>query len=275
MNSCRVFIQELVWEQDPVGWKDRFDGFLALAAGCGLSVMPVLFDDCAFARSAPFLGKQAEPIPGRMMTSWTASPGHARVADRASWPALERYVADLLSTFGRDRRIVAWDLYNEPGNEGMGEQSRPLLEATFDWAEAARPDQPLTAGLWNLSDAFARLNRVHLDRSDVISFHTYSDLPATLAIMARLKAQGRPALCTEWMARPLQSRIQTHLPMFHGHGVGCYLWGLVNGRTQTHIPWETIRQRVSADDWFHDLFRPDGTPYCPEELEVIRRETMR
>ena len=26
---------------------------------------------------------------------------------------------------------VVWDLYNEPGNSGMGEKSRPLLEAAF------------------------------------------------------------------------------------------------------------------------------------------------
>ena len=270
-NSCRVFIQELVWEHDPPGFRERFARFLNIAAENALSVMPVLFDDCAFSKKAPFLGRQDEPVPGRMMTSWTASPGHDRVRDRAAWPRLEGYVTDMVGAFAHDRRIVMWDLYNEPGNEGMGDGSLALVEAAFGWARAVRPEQPLTVGVWSQAESYSRLNATILRESDISSFHSYAGLADTQAIMDKLSAGGRPTVCTEWMARPLGSRVETHLAAFQQRGVGCYLWGFVNGRTQTHIPWEFVKQSGCTDEWFHDLFRGDGTPYRAEEMETLRR----
>ena len=69
------------------------------------------------------------------------------VTDRAEWPLLEQYVKDLVGTFARDRRVVVWDLYNEPGN-GMDARSQPLMEAAFAWAREIEPLQPLTTGAW-------------------------------------------------------------------------------------------------------------------------------
>jgi hypothetical protein len=77
-------------------------------------------------------------------------------------------------------------------------------------------------------------------------------------------------VCTEWMARPLGSRIATHLPVFRELGVDCYVWGLVNGRTQAHIPWEFIKERVGTAEGFHDLFHPDGRPYAEDEAALLR-----
>ena len=38
-----------------------------------------------------------------------------------------------------------WDLYNEPGNSGMGNRSLPLVEATFAWAREAKSARPRPA----------------------------------------------------------------------------------------------------------------------------------
>jgi hypothetical protein len=274
-NACRVFIQELVWEADPRGFEQRFDRFLGAAAEHGIGVMPTLFDDCAFNKREPFLGQQEEPLPGRMMTSWTASPGHARVLDRAAWPALQRYVEGVVRAFGRDPRVVMWDLYNEPGNEGMGDRSLPLVEQAFVWARRGGAEQPLTISVWNQSESFAALNAAMLEGSDVVSFHLYGPLADTEALMDKLQAHGRPVVCTEWMARPLGSRITTHLPVFRQRGVGCFVWGLVNGRTQTHIPWEFLKGKVDKTEWFHDLFHADGKPYAEDEIALLRRLSSR
>lgn len=271
-NSCRVFLQELVWEHDAEGFKERFSTFLRLAASVGLSVMPVLFDDCAFDKAPPCLGKQPEPVPGRMMTHWTASPGHARALDQAQWPLFARYVSDMLGSFGQDNRILLWDLYNEPGNEGMGDRALPLLQAAFDWARAAAPMQPLTAGVWNFGQEWQSLNDYQLAASDVLSFHSYGDLAEITTRLDELTrvAAGRPLYCTEWMARPLGSRIATHLPLFKERQVGCYLWGGVNGRTQTHLCWDIIKDQYHTEEWFHDLFHADGTPYDESEITLLR-----
>ncbi len=44
---------------------------MAIARERGLSVMPVLFDDCAFdAGRDPYLGKQDDPMPGTSNVRW-------------------------------------------------------------------------------------------------------------------------------------------------------------------------------------------------------------
>ena len=126
-NSLRVFLQYLVWKHDPEGLKQRIDQFLAISERHGIRVMLVPFCDCSFAGREPYLGKQDEPVPGMHNSGWVPIPGLERVVDRATWPGLERYIKDLVGRFGSDRRVLIWDLYNEPGNSRMGEIEFELL----------------------------------------------------------------------------------------------------------------------------------------------------
>jgi len=274
-NSCRVFVQYLVWKHEPGGLKNRLGKFLALADRHGLTVTLVLFDDCAFGdppQTEPYLGKQRDPIPGMIAPSWTPSPGLRAVTDRTAWPDLEKYVKDLVGSIGRDKRVLMWDLYNEPGNSGMGNRSLPLVEATFAWARAAGPSQPLTMGPWG---GPAEISRRQMELSDVISFHFYGNYDGLRNQIASYKKQLRPVINTEWMARLQGSRWETDLPLFKREAVGCYSWGLVNGRTQCQFAWYHKRGTPEPKVWFHDLFHADGRPYDAKELEAIRKTTAR
>ena len=70
--------------------------------------------------------------------------------------------------------MIVWDLYNEPGNSGMGNRSLPLVQAVFAWARDVDPRQPLTMGVWN--DALSDLNQVILSRSDIVTYHAYPNI---------------------------------------------------------------------------------------------------
>lgn len=271
-NSCRVFVQYIVWKQDPRAFRKRFQQFLEMADRHGLRVMPVLFDDCAFDRNRdPYPGKQDDPVPGMHNTRWVPSPGLKLVTDPAAWPDLERYIKDLVGTFRKDRRIVAWDLYNEPGNSGLGNRSLPLVEATFRWAREARPTQPLTAGVWG---APKEISERQMELSDVISFHFYGHADGLRARIADHQRHGRPVICTEWMARTMGSRVEKDLSIFKQAQVGCYNWGLVNGRTQCQFPWGSrAGSPPDPEVWFHDLLRPCGTPRYPAEAAALRKIT--
>lgn len=268
LNSCRVFLQYLVWEDDPEGFLARLDGFLRVADGHGLSTMLVLFDDCAFSGREPYLGPQDEAIPGVHNSGWVPSPGHARVVDRGTWPGLEAYMAAVVGRFGADHRVLLWDLYNEPGNAGMGDRSLPLLKAAFRWARAAEPRQPLTAGVWHPD--LRALNDVSLALSDVVTFHSYEDLASVERTVPALEQRGRPLICTEWMRRHRGSLFETHLPFFRRERIGCYFWGLVNGRTQTHLPWNSLAGAAEPPVWFHDLLSADGSAHLDDDLRLIR-----
>lgn len=271
-NTCRVFVQYLVWDHDPRGMFQRMEQFLEIANRHGISTMYTLFDDCAFAGKQPYLGKQDEPVPSIHNSGWTPSPGFEREVNKAFWPRLEEYVHSVVSCFAHDERVVAWDLFNEPGNSDMGNKSLALLTDSFRWARAENPDQPLTAGVWRRDTP--ELNKAMLENSDVISFHAYSNLDFLKGMAEELRLHAYPLLCTEWMARTLGNRWETDLPYLKQERIGCYCWGLVSGKTQTCFPWGTPQGAPEPEVWFHDLFYPDGRAYRPEEIEVIQAMTQ-
>ncbi len=265
MNAARVYLHDLLWEADPRGFIARIREFLRIAARHRIGIVFVLFDDCW--NSDPKLGPQEPPAPGVHNSRWFQSPGERAANDVLSWPRLRRYVQGVVGALRSDRRILMWDLYNEPGNSDRGSASLPLVKAAFEWARAARPNQPLTAGVW--AD-LPELNELQLAHSDVVTFHNYNGTEELMFHIRSLRKLGRPLVCTEWMARP-GSTVATHLPIFKKEGVGCMMWGLVSGKTQTIYPWRSPGGGPEPNPWFHDLFRPDGTPYDPGETELIRR----
>ncbi|MBN8885216.1 MAG: 1,4-beta-xylanase [Rudaea sp.] len=286
MNTMRVFLHDLLWQQDAAGFKQRIDRFLAIAAKHGIKPIFVLFDSCW--DPEPKLGAQHPPIPGVHNSGWVQSPGVA-LADPAQYPRLERYVKDIIGSFAKDERVLAWDVWNEPDNEGGGHyQAREpkgkdelvakLLPQVFAWARSAAPTQPLTSGVWHNDDWSdpAKLNpveRTQIEQSDVISFHSY-DWPEQFLVRVRqLEKYGRPLLCTEYMARGNGSTIDGVLPLAKKLDVGMVNWGFVDGKTQTIMPWDSWERPYTLRPptlWFHDLLRADGSPYRQREADILR-----
>ena len=112
-------------------------------------------------------------------------------------PRLKRFTQEVLDLYKDDERILMWDLYNEPGQFGIGETSLPLLEYVWDWAHEVRPSQPLTACLDGaIGDNIIALNKKN---SDIITFHTY-EADKLNPTIEELSKTGRPLMCTEYMA---------------------------------------------------------------------------
>jgi hypothetical protein len=273
-TSTRVFLQYIVWKNDPAAFKKNFRLFLDLALAHHISVMPVLFDDCAFGQPVeldPYLGKQRDIISGMILSNWTPSPGKKLGTDPAEAESLRRYVHDMLNTFGHDPRIILWDLFNEPMNEAkVG--TPDFLVRLFAWAREVSITQPLTIASW-FTPLDHPLNLVMIAYSDIITFHLYANKDDMAARIAEFKKQERPVVCTEWMARPAGSSYEQELPLFQSEKVAAYQWGLVNGRTQCQYPWwnKPGGGVDSTYGWFHDILHTDGTPYRQEEIDVIRK----
>lgn len=266
MNAMRVYLHNLAWESDPEGLKQRMREYLTIADELGIKTIFVLFDDCW--NNNPKTGPQPDPVPGVHNSGWVQAPGVGRVTDSTTWAPLKAYTQDILRSFGKDRRIMMWDLYNEPGNSGYLVSSMPLLKAVFRWAWEVRPSQPLTCATWNA--AYTELNAFQLASSDVITFHNYSDSANLHREILELQRHGRPILCSEYMARTNNSRFETCLPVLKQYGVGAINWGLVSGRSNTIFPWGSKEGSPEPKVWFHDIFRADGTPFSPEEVAFIR-----
>lgn len=285
LNSLRIFLHDLLWEHDRAGLLARLDRVLGIAGRHGLGVLPVFFDSCW--HPYPQWGPQRGVEPGVHNSLWLQSPGAVVLRDPSRFAALAGYVGGVIGHFRDDPRIQGWDLWNEPCNgggpaygsrdlEGKATLIAHLLPEVFRWARAARPSQPLTSGVWNGGDwgddrYLTPIQRVQLHASDVVSFHSYQKPAETLARIRSLGRFGRPLWCTEYMARPTGSTIPALAPLLQEHGVGAWQWGLVQGRSQTHLAWDTWKNPCPGEpaEWFHDLFRGDGTPYRAEEIAIL------
>ena len=271
MNVMRVYLHDLAWQEDPEGFKNRMNRYLAISTKNQIKTLFTIFDDCW--NPDPAIGKQPDPKAGIHNSGWVRSPSKTVHDDTTQWTYLEKYVKDVLTTFRNDDRVLMWDLYNEPGNSSYNETSMPLLKKVFEWAWAVRPSQPLTAATWYDNKDF---NTFQLANSDIITIHNYNDADNLEKELKEKAKLGRPIVCSEYMARPRNSRFQTHLPIFKKYNVGAINWGLVSGKSNTIYQWsKPIPDGSEPELWFHDIFRKDGTPYDKKETDFIKAITAK
>jgi len=286
LNTMRVFLHDLPWEQDPKGFKKRVEIFLQIADKHHIKPLFVLFDSCWDPN--PHLGKQHDPRPGIHNSGWVQSPGAKALEDSSQYPRLEAYVKGVVGAFAKDRRILGWDVWNEPDNTNQGSYGElepknkvalvlALLPKVFDWARETHPTQPLTSGVWkggwSSAEKLDPMEKIQIAMSDVISFHSYDKPEEFEKRIAWLQPYNRPILCTEYMARGNGSTFQGALPIARKYHVAAINWGLVAGKTQTYLPWDSWKQPYTdrePAEWFHEIFRTDGTPYRQDEVDFIR-----
>jgi hypothetical protein len=294
MNTRRVFLHDLLWQQDAIGFQKRINEFLTIAARHHIRPMFVLFDSCW--DPLPHLGPQHPPTPGIHNSGWVQSPGAKALADVNQYPRLKSYVEGVVQAFARDDRILAWDIWNEPGSDNAGSYPKEelpakdktarvtaLLPQVFAWAREANPTQPLTSGVWAVDNSpegadLGELQQIQLRESDIVTFHNYSWPEYFKRQIAWLKKNNRPVICTEYMARSVGSTFDTVLPIAKQEHVGAINWGFVAGKTQTYLPWDSWQHPYVLDQspvWFHEVLRPDGTPYRAAEVDQIRQLTGR
>ncbi|MDA3956718.1 cellulase family glycosylhydrolase [Oceanispirochaeta sp.] len=285
MNTMRVFLPYILWKEDSLALISRINLYLDIAAKQNIKTVFVLFDSVW--HPYPETGKQPEPLPGIHNSIWVQSPGLQFVMDPEEYSSLKDYVQGIMGHYSQDERVLFWDLMNEPDNGNIPRYNKMqpqfknqyiyrLLSLTFLWARESHPDQPLTAGVW--TDDWSRESsmpfvRLQLDASDIISFHVYDDLKGSKNRVDQLLPYNRPLICTEYMARTIGSTLIDIAPYFQKNHIGAIHWGLVSGRSQTIYPWDSWQNPFTEEPavWFHDILRPDGTPFDLRESKLFQK----
>ena len=272
-TTMRVFLSSVVWENDADGLKKRINQFLNISSKHNIKPMFVFFDDCWNPESS--YGKQPDPKPGIHNSGWVRDPSVSLREDPTKlFPILEKYVKDILTTFRDDKRVLLWDLYNEPGNSKHGITSLPLLKNVFKWAREVNPTQPLTSGIWYFGSN--ELNVFQVENSDIITYHNYSGVKDHQTEINYLKMFNRPLICTEYMARKHDSKFENIMPMLKRNHVGAINWGFVSGKTNTIFAWDEPMPTVKEPKlWFHDIYRQDKTPFNQDEINAIKRINLK
>ncbi|MBB3909811.1 cellulase family glycosylhydrolase [Sphingomonas desiccabilis] len=288
MNVMRVYLHNMLWENDAAGLKQRMDQFLQIADKHKIRVLFVLFDSCWDPN--PVAGPQRPPIPGVHNSGWMQAPGAARLADTSQYDKLEGYVKDVVGTFANDKRVLGWDVWNEPNNGGGGNYAPTpnktalvagLLGRVFDWARSVDPVQPLTSGVWigehwDKAETLDAVERIQLSQSDINSFHDYNWPEQWETRAKQVLSYGRPVFCTEYMARGNGSTFDGSLPLGKKYNIAMFNWGFVDGKSQTRMPWDSWKKPYTYEEptiWFHEVLRADGTPYRKAEVDLIKRLT--
>jgi hypothetical protein len=286
MNTMRVFLHDLLWKQDPSGFRKRIDRFLTVAKRHNIKPILVLFDSCW--DPFPDTGIQRPARPGVHNSRWVQSPGAAAIQDPKQRNRYLEYATNIVLAFADDDRVLAWDVWNEPDNTndssyGKSEPANKkelvaaLLPQVFDFVRSGRPTQPITSGLWHgdwsSPGKLSAIEKIQIEQSDFISFHNYSDAADFEKRVQWLQAYKRPIFCTEYMARPAGSTFQAILPVAAKYKVAAINWGFAAGRTQTWLPWDSWQRPYTdrqPEVWFHDIFTTNGPPYRQEEVDFIR-----
>lgn len=284
-NTARVFLHDQLWAADQRGFQTRLGQFVDIAARHHIKPLFVFFDSCWDPQ--PRAGRQRAPRPGVHNSGWAQSPGAERLGDPRYVPVMRDYVTAVMTQFRNDNRVLGWDLWNEPDNPARQYRNTErsdkeqlvadLLPQVFRWARAVDPSQPLTSGVWRgdwgQPQGRSAISDIQLANSDVVTFHSYAEPAGFESRINELTPVGRPILCTEYMARPRGSTVQSILPVAKRHNVGAINWGLVAGKTQTYFPWETWDHPATTVPkvWFHDLIRPEGRPFQDIEVLTVRK----
>lgn len=284
-NTARVFLHDQLWAADQRGFQTRLGQFVDIAARHRIKPLFVFFDSCWDPQ--PRAGRQRAPRPGVHNSGWMQSPGAERLGDPRYVPVMRDYVTAVMTQFRGDNRVLGWDLWNEPDNPARQYRNTErsdkeqlvanLLPQVFRWARAVDASQPLTSGVWRgdwgQPQGRSAISDIQLANSDVVTFHSYAEPAGFESRINELTPMGRPILCTEYMARPRGSTVQSILPVAKRHNVGAINWGLVAGKTQTYFPWESWDHPATTVPkvWFHDLIRPEGRPFQDIEVLTVRK----
>ena len=296
MNAVRIVLGDLgfaVWRAEHDGMMKRFERMLEIFDRHGVRVILALGNDCSRPKpiwSLPAMGEQKWDLGyhgGRRQSqhgSFPGQPGYTAVDDPKLCEEFFAMCEEFLSKYAHDRRILFWNLWNEPGANGRETISPRHIRRLFKLAWRIDPDQPLAADIWTSERNWTNdvAEAVGAELNDIVSYHSYQRLENQVRLAEKLKARfGRPMVNTEWLARLFRCNVQDVYPFFAQNRIGCTMWGYVNGKYQTHEPWESMWRLLDTDPqqlegvdftkWFHDLYRPSLRPYDPEEIDVIRR----
>lgn len=144
MNSVRVYLHLGPWEEDSVAFITRIEEFLDVTSHLSISTVFVLFDDCW--KDSYKLSNQPRPVNGVHNYHWLQNPSKNDRKNPSKLILFKNYTQGIVCHFADDRRIVMWDLWNEPGNFQNEDNSLPLMQSTLTWLRECEPSQPVTFG---------------------------------------------------------------------------------------------------------------------------------
>lgn len=254
LNSVRVFLQYIVYEENPTLFLEHFDRFLQLCSKHNLTLMPVLFDSCG---SEPISGYQEvyERAKKEYTPTWQSSPGPSKEYID-NWDNLDRYIYDVVAPHKNDSRVILWDCFNEPRQSIV---THALVYHTIKKVRSIGVNQPVSA-CYGVGNAIG----------DVILLHPYvKNMKSLRRTVAAARSIRPDVLITEMAGRPNHGAFSDLIPTCQELNIGWYFWELIIGSTQFRYQWGNKVIPDHEDTIFQGILYPDGSAYNTDEIRWI------
>lgn len=274
LNALRIWASYEYWRTNPSKFGQEFDRFLAIAKQHDIRILVSLFENDGVA-----------PTPANMWSKdpkeafAIQSPGRAIAAGPASgWSEPRRFVQWFMERYGRDDRLLAIEIMNEPNEAGANTPTVPFAKAMFTTAKSLQGIVPLTIGtdVIEVARDFVPLGL------DLIEFH--DNYPQSVdqlrgridQALAFGKSAGLPVWLAEWQrVRPGGSGwgaekvsgsdsgidYASLAPVVRQYPMGNFFWSLMVKRAYLKV------QRLKGT--VNGLFWPDGSVASLRDARAI------
>ena len=264
LTSLRVYLHNIPHEAEKEALLARIDEFLTLCDRHGIRPGFVFFDDCWNHKGVELESKS--PVKGRHNGRWAACPQDKHRTDE-HLPRLKAYVQDVVGAHRRDKRVLWWEIFNEPNRRSA--YSTRLRKEAYAWAKELAPVQPVIS-CWNDNEATDIVD-AHNYRADFAAWDRQADLnPAKGAVFTEAGARwyaprpsnGEPVEVVHWLKR--RRAAGKYVP-------GVYLcWELMVGNSHCRWYWGTKDATPEPTVPWCGLMWPDATPVSLAEAEAVR-----
>jgi hypothetical protein len=211
IGAVRLWLWHDAFFRVPKQFALNFEAVLRICGKHGLKAIPVLFNNW---HSVPDFGG----VSTEMIDYWFHNHGKGQGADYVFHPYLEA----MLKEHGSDPRVLAWDLCNEPFNNGR-ETFVEWLKHTYRLGKRLGARQPMGVSVCVGSTADLQLVE---PCSDVLMIHPYfAETVPWKDILAFAQRHGKKLLATECLWGSLDDAARTaiirrDLGVLSQHGIG-------------------------------------------------------
>jgi hypothetical protein len=253
INVVRVYLHYYVYLKKKTVFLADIDDFLARADKYGIRTEFVFFDDCWNQPPKELLSadyRYPKPIQGVHNSQWLVCPGDdVRNHYEQHQKGLKSYVQDVVNAHVSDKRVVFWEIYNEPNKS---KETIRLEKDAAIWIKETGTKIPATATGKEFSGT---------PFSDFVSWHEYG----TYDIFG-----DEHTLCTECMNR--QGQTVPGIVSHYKGKVGYIMWEFGIGRDNCRFAWGENREKPRKDEAvtpFHGVVYPDGHPWALDDAKAL------
>lgn len=195
---------------------------------------------------------------------------------------LEQRVRETIRHFRGDKRIIMWDIWNEPALSGEAcHKQMEWIRRIAQWCREEGCTQAITASiLWDPEisasggNSYTAVRREAEQEMDLHNFHDYvmqenHSANINYIINRYKKLDNRPLVCTECLTRPDGSGVAMSLSEFSKHKIGFYTWGLYASDHNWEVKWGRSTY-YAYEPMFHNLLYAGGDPVSEDELSYIK-----